>query len=346
MYRNPAGVRGLESVVAWAEKRVFRAKAYLLIRKTKNKMENRTIRVFAPASTANLGCGFDVMGMALDGVGDVLRMSVGDGDSLVINNESGINLPSDIEKNVITPAVRAFMAAAGKKAAVEITVEKKILPGSGIGSSAASSAAAVFALNELFGRPFTVKELVDFAMQGEKLISGTAHADNSAPAVMGGIVFIRGYDPLDIVSLPVPDSFCFSVVHPHIMVSTKDARDVLRKEIPMREAVTQWGNVGGLVAGIMTGDMPLIGRSMRDVVVEPYRKGFIPGYDELKAECMAAGALAVNISGSGPSVFALSDSLETAEQVGKAMKAHFGALGIENDLYVSHVPTVGARVVE
>ncbi len=309
-------------------------------------MENKTIRVFAPASTANLGCGFDVMGMALDGVGDVLRMSVGDGDSLVINNESGMNLPSDIEKNVITPAVRAFMAAAGKKAAVEITVEKKILPGSGIGSSAASSAAAVFGLNELFGRPFTVKELVDFAMQGEKLISGTAHADNSAPAVMGGIVFIRGYEPLDIVSLPVPDSFCFSVVHPHIMVSTKEARDVLRKEIPMREAVTQWGNVGGLVAGIMTGDMPLIGRSMRDVVVEPYRKGFIPGYDELKAACMAAGALAVNISGSGPSVFALSDSLETAERVGKAMKAHFDALNIENDLYVSHVPTVGARVVE
>lgn len=309
-------------------------------------MENKTIRVFAPASTANLGCGFDVMGMALDGVGDVLRMSVGDGDSLVINNESGMNLPSDIEKNVITPAVRAFMAAAGKKAAVEITVEKKILPGSGIGSSAASSAAAVFGLNELFGRPFTVKELVDFAMQGEKLISGTAHADNSAPAVMGGIVFIRGYEPLDIVSLPVPDSFCFSVVHPHIMVSTKEARDVLRKEIPMREAVTQWGNVGGLVAGIMTGDMPLIGRSMRDVVVEPYRKGFIPGYDELKAACMAAGALAVNISGSGPSVFALSDSLETAERVGKAMKAHFDALNIENDLYVSHVPTAGARVVE
>lgn len=309
-------------------------------------MKNKTIRVFAPASTANLGCGFDVMGMALDGVGDILRMSVGDGDNLVINNESGMNLPSDIEKNVITPAVRAFMAAAGKKAAVEITVEKKILPGSGIGSSAASSAAAVFGLNELFDRPFTVKELVDFAMQGEKLISGTAHADNSAPAVMGGIVFIRGYEPLDIVSLPVPESFCFSVVHPHIMVSTKEARDVLRKEIPMREAVTQWGNVGGLVAGIMTGDMPLIGRSMRDVVVEPYRKGFIPGYDELKAACMAAGALAVNISGSGPSVFALSDSLETAEQVGKAMKAHFDALDIENDLYVSHVPTVGARVVE
>ena len=309
-------------------------------------MENKTIRVFAPASTANLGCGFDVMGMALDGVGDVLRMSVRPGDSLSIDNESGVDLPSDVEKNVITPAVRAFLAAVGKKAAVEIVVEKKILPGSGIGSSAASSAAGVLGLKEIFGRPFGGKELVEFAMQGEKQMRDTAHADNSAPSVMGGIVFIRGYEPLDVVSLPVPEAFCFSVVHPHIMVSTKAAREVLRKEIPMREAVTQWGNVGGLVAGIMMGDMALIGRSMRDVVVEPYRKGFIPGYDALKAACMAEGALAVNISGSGPSVFALSDSIETAQRVGQAMKVHFDRLNIENDLYVSHVPTVGARVLE
>lgn len=311
-------------------------------------MENnkKTIRVFAPASTANLGCGFDVMGMALDGVGDVLRVSAAPGDSLAIYNESGVELPARIEENVITPAVQAFMQAVDRRAAIEIWVEKKILPGSGIGSSAASSAAAVFALNELFDRPFAVKDLVEFAMQGEKLISGTAHADNSAPSVMGGIVLIRGYEPLDVVSLPVPPSFCFSVVHPHIMVSTRAARAVLRPEIPMREAVTQWGNVGGLVAGIYSGDMALVGRSMRDVVVEPYRKGFIPDFDRLKADCMAAGALAVNISGSGPSVFALSDSLGTAARVGEAMKAHFDARSIANDLYVSRVPSVGARVVE
>ena len=295
---------------------------------------NKTIRVFAPASSANLGCGFDVMGMALDGIGDVLRIAISEGDGLTIRNTSAAELPEDIEKNVITPAVRAFMAAAGKKACLEIVVEKKIRPGSGIGSSAASSAAAVFGLNELYGRPFPLPELVPFAMEGEKLISGTAHADNSAPAVMGGIVLIRGYQPLDMVRLPVPDSFCFSVIHPHIVVSTKAARDVLRKEIPMREAVIQWGNV------------PLIGRSMRDVVAEPYRKGFIPGYDDLKSACLAAGALCVNISGSGPSVFALSDSIEKAQQVGKAMKRHFTALRIANDLYVSHIPSVGARVVE
>ena len=293
---------------------------------------NKTIRVFAPASSANLGCGFDVMGMALDGIGDVLRIAISEGDGLTIRNTSAAELPEDIEKNVITPAVRAFMAAAGKKACLEIVVEKKIRPGSGIGSSAASSAAAVFGLNELYGRPFPLPELVPFAMEGEKLISGTAHADNSAPAVMGGIVLIRGYQPLDMVRLPVPDSFCFSVIHPHIVVSTKAARDVLRKEIPMREAVTQWGNVGGLVAGIMTGDLPLIGRSMRDVVAEPYRKGFIPGYDDLKSACLAAGALCVNISASGPSVSAPRDSIEPAPQVAKAMQQHFAALRVANDL--------------
>ena len=229
---------------------------------------------------------------------------------------------------------------------MSISFVRVILPSISLPPSAASSAAAVFGLNELYGRPFPLPELVPFAMEGEKLISGTAHADNSAPAVMGGIVLIRGYQPLDMVRLPVPDSFCFSVIHPHIVVSTKAARDVLRKEIPMHEAVIQWGNVGGLVAGIMTGDLPLIGRSMRDVVAEPYRKGFIPGYDDLKSACLAAGALCVNISGSGPSVFALSDSIEKAQQVGKAMKKHFTALRIANDLYVSHIPSVGARVVE
>lgn len=270
-------------------------------------MENKTIRVFAPASTANLGCGFDVMGMALDGVGDVLRMSVRPGDSLSIENESGVDLPSDVEKNVITPAVRAFLAAVGKKAAVEIVVEKKILPGSGIGSSAASSAAAVFGLNELFGRPFAVKDLVEFAMQGEKLISGTAHADNSAPSVMGGIVFIRGYEPLDVVSLPVPEAFCFSVVHPHIMVSTKAARDVLRKEIPMREAVTQWGNVGGLVARYHDGrhgtHRPFDARCGGGTVPER----FYPGLRCTQGRLHGRRSLGGQYLGFRASVFALSD---------------------------------------
>lgn len=303
----------------------------------------KKIRVFAPASVANMGCGFDVMGMALDEVGDVLEVTVAEGYGLSIKNESGVKLPVDIEKNVITPAMIAFMNAYGKTVKVEVTVLKKILPGSGIGSSAASSVAAVFALNELFGRPFKPEELISFAMEGERLISGTAHADNVGPALLGGIVLIRGYDPLDVIPLPVPEVFCCTVVHPHIMVSTKAAREVLKKEIPLRDAVTQWGNVGGLVAGLLTGNMNWIARSMRDVVAEPYRKHFIPLYDELKENVLQAGALAMNISGSGPSVFALSASQEQAEKIGRVMKEHFDRLKVEADIYVSKVARQGAR---
>lgn len=306
----------------------------------------KQIRVFAPATVANMGCGFDIMGMTLDGVGDIVSVKVSDGDGLVILNRSGVDLPEDMEKNVITPAVRALLKAYGSPVMVEITVEKKIAPGSGIGSSAASSAAAVFALNEALGAPFFPEELVEFAMEGEKLISGgTPHADNVAPAILGGVVLMRGYEPLDIVRLPVLEKFCCSVAHPAIMVSTKMAREVLPEEIPLRTAVKQWGNVGGLVAGLALGDVSLIGRSMCDVVVEPYRKRFIPGFDELRTKVLAAGALALNISGAGPSVFALSSDMETAVAVGQVMERHFLELGIRSDIYTGNISNIGARVI-
>ena len=215
----------------------------------------RYIKVFAPGTVANLGCGFDVMGLTLDGVGDLLEVGIEEGaGGLVIRNRSGKELPAKNEDNVITPAV---------------TILEKIAPGSGIGSSAASSAAAVWGVNELLGRPFSGERLVEFAMMGEALIGGTSHADNVGPAVLGGVVLIRGYEPLDIVRLPVPEGFFYAVVHPDIVVSTKEAREVLPREVPLHDAVTQWGNVGGLVAGFALGDVALIGRSMHDVVAEP-----------------------------------------------------------------------------
>ena len=246
------------------------------------------IRVFAPGTVANLGCGFDVMGLTLDGVGDLLEIGAEEGaEGLEIRNLSGMNLPENIEENVITPALRAMLAAYGRPVRIEVTMLEKIAPGSGIGSSAASSAAAVYGFNELLDRPFSGKELVEFAMMGEALIGGTPHADNVGPAVLGGVVLIRGYEPFDIVRLPVPDNFFYAVAHPAIVVSTKDAREVLPREIPLSKAVEQWGNVGGLVAGFALRDVALIGRSMHDAVVEPYRKGFIPGYDELKELVLA-----------------------------------------------------------
>ena len=223
---------------------------------------------------------------------------------------------------------------------------EKIAPGSGIGSSAASSAAAVYGLNELLDRPFSGKELVEFAMMGEALIGGTPHADNVGPAVLGGVVLIRGYEPFDIVRLPVPDNFFYAVAHPAIVVSTKDAREVLPREIPLSKAVEQWGNVGGLVAGFALRDVALIGRSMHDAVVEPYRKGFIPGYDELKELVLAEGALAMNIAGSGPSVFALASDYGVAQRIAAQMERHFQLRQIGCHTYAGRVSNAGARVVE
>ena len=307
----------------------------------------KKIRVFAPATVANMGCGFDIMGMTLDGVGDVLSVEIGEGDSLTIINKTPHNLPENVEQNVITPAVRAFLAAYGCPMAITVTVEKKIAPGSGIGSSAASSAAAVYALNELLDHPFTDERLVEFAMEGEKLISGgTPHADNVGPAILGGVVLLRGYDPLEVVRLPVPGRFCCAVAHPAIMVSTREARAVLPKEIPLRMAVKQWGNVAGLVAGLAEGDVSLIGRSMQDVVVEPYRKHFIPGFDILRTKVLEVGALALNISGAGPSVFALCENMTLANRAGEVMKEHFLQYNIDSNIYVSKISNRGARTLE
>ena len=160
----------------------------------------------------------------------------------------------------------------------------------------------------------------------------------------GGVVLIRGYGPLDIIRLPVPDDFFYAVAHPDIVVGTKEAREVLPREIPMAHAVTQWGNVGGLVAGLALGDVALIGRSMHDVVAEPYRKGFIPGYDRLKEGVLSEGALAMNIAGSGPSVFALAAEGSVSERVAERMKSHFAGLGIGCNIYAGRVSNCGARI--
>lgn len=309
-------------------------------------MKKNVVRVFAPGTVANMGCGFDVMGMTLNGVGDILSVSVSEGDGLVIENRTAVPLPEELDKNVITPAVRALMKEFGQPRMVEVVVEHKISPGSGIGSSAASSAAAVYALNEALGCPFSPEKLVEFAMEGEKLISGgTPHADNVGPAILGGVVLMRGYEPLDIVRLPVPDNFFCSVVHPDIMVSTKEARAVLPKDINLRLAVKQWGNVAGVVAGLALKDVYLIGRAMVDSVIEPHRKMFIPGFDELRKKVIDAGALSVNISGSGPSVFAVSPDMDTASRVGEVMSKHFADMGIGSDLYVGTVSNEGCRVL-
>lgn len=304
-----------------------------------------TVKVFAPASIANMGSGFDIMGMALDEVGDVLEMTSSDGEGITIANDTDVSLPEDIEDNVITPVIRKFLEMTGLRAHIDVRILRKIFPGSGIGSSAASCAAAAFGMNELFGQPLEENDLVVCAMEGENLASGGYHADNAAPAVMGGIVLIRGYEPLDLIKLPVPGNLYCVVIHPHLVVSTKEARSILPKEVPMHKAIEQWGNVGGLVAGLYSGDIKLIGRSMRDVVAEPYRKKFIPGFDDLREKLLRAGALAMNISGSGPSVFAVADKMDTAHKVASAMNSHFNEYSVYYQTFTVKVSNKGARLL-
>ena len=306
----------------------------------------KKIKVFAPASIANLGCGFDIMGLALDEVGDVLEMTLDEtSEGIEIINDTDVPLPADPEDNVVTPVIRKFYEMTGHRGHIQVRIVKKIFPGSGIGSSAASSAAAAFGINELFGAPLSEEDVVVCSMEGENLASGGYHADNAAPAVMGGITLIRGYDPLDIIKLPVPGNLFCPVIHPHLTVSTKQARSILPKEIPMHTAITQWGNVGGLVAGLCSGNIELVGRAMRDAVAEPFRKQFIPGFDELRAKLLGAGALAMNISGSGPSVFALANRIDIAQRAGAIMEQHFAQQGILSETYVVKVSNKGARLI-
>jgi len=305
-----------------------------------------SVLVHAPATIANLGCGFDVLGLALTAPYDVVRISRSATPGVQIRHLDHYNLPTDPTRNVAGGALLTLLkhAPAGTGFAVEIT--KGIMPGSGVGSSAASAAGAVVGANTLLGNMFTPMQLVDFAMDGEAVASGARHADNIAPAIYGGFTLVRSVAPtLDVVPLPAPPLWV-TVVHPQIEVKTADARKVLPTSVPLNRAVRQWANVGGLVAGFLTSDYELIGRSLEDYIVEPARQPLIPGLAEARRQALAAGALGGGISGSGPSVFMLNVTEAIAQEVGVAMGRVFAALGIDFKVYVGPIATQGARVVE
>ena len=217
--------------------------------------------------------------------------------------------------------------------------------GSGLGSSSASSVAGVFAVNKILNSPLETKELLPFAMEGERIACGSAHADNVAPALLGGFVVIRSYAPLDFFQIPTPKNLYVSIVHPDIEVNTKDARHILKNEVSMKKAISQMGNVAGMIAGLMSSDYKLIGRSMVDFIIEPIRSILIPQFFEVKMAALEAGALGCSISGAGPSIFAFSEGKETAEKVEKAMKQQFEIVGIHTNSYVSTVNNVGPKII-
>lgn len=306
-----------------------------------------SIKIFAPATSANVSCGFDVLGLCLDNVGDEMTISkTSNKGEVTISKIIGQDLPLDIKKNVAGVAVLAMLEKYGDvDCGFDIEINKKIKPGSGLGSSAASSAGAVYGVNKLLGEPFTDSELIPFAMEGERLVSGIAHADNVAPALLGGFTLVRSYEPLDIIKLHTPKELFITVIHPLIEIKTADSRAVLKDTVSLKQTITQLGNLGGLISGLYTEDYDLIGRSLQDVIVEPLRAVLIPNFDKVKKNAKEAGALGGSISGSGPSIFALSKGKETAEKVAIAMAKAYEDLDIEFDTYVSKLNPIGNKII-
>ncbi|MGY2130657.1 homoserine kinase [Hymenobacter sp. HD11105] len=300
------------------------------------------LTLYSPATVANVVCGFDVLGFALNSPYDTMHLRLSEQPSVVIVHEDEFNLPTEPERNVAGAALLALLRAAPAGTGFEMRINKAILPGSGIGSSAASAAGAVVGANRLLGGIFSPEELVRFAMFGEEVASGAQHADNIAPAIYGGVTLIRSAEPLDIVPLSAPPLHV-TVVHPQIEIRTADARQILKQQVPLKAAIQQWGNVAGLVAGLLKSDYKLIGRSLEDVIVEPVRSILIPGFAAVKACSLEAGALGGGISGSGPSIFMLSETEATAQAVAAAMRAVYEQLDVDFHIHVSTINPTGVR---
>ncbi|MCX2680876.1 homoserine kinase [Galbibacter sp. EGI 63066] len=304
------------------------------------------IRLFCPATIANVSCGFDVLGLCLESTGDEMIIKKTDTGKVTISKITGQDLPLETEKNVAGVAVLAMLKETNTDHGFDLEIIKKIKPGSGIGSSAASAAGAVYGVNKLLGEPFSLNELVRFAMKGEELASGAPHADNVAPALLGGFTLVKGYEPLEVLKLHTPADIYATVIHPQIEVKTADARSVLKQNIPLKKAIVQWGNLAGLISALYTEDYDLMSRCLHDEIVEPMRSPLIPGFDKVKKAAIDAGALGSGISGSGPSIFALSKGKETAKKAAESMAKVYKEFGVDYDIHVSKINTEGVKVLK
>jgi homoserine kinase len=307
-----------------------------------------SIRVYAPATVANVAAGFDILGFAVHQPGDevIAHLSGQPGVRILEVTGGDGTIPLDPDQNTAGVSVKCLLEKIGHPGGIDLELHKKMPCGSGLGSSAASAVAALVAANELLGLRREREDLLPFAMEAERVACGAAHADNAAPALLGGFVLVRSYRPLDVVRIPTPNELYCALAHPRIESRTEDARKILRGKITMRDAVVQWGNTAGLIAGLMKGDYDLIGRSLMDVIIEPARAILIPCFQKAKEAACDAGALGCSISGSGPSIFALTRGRSTAEKAGGAMAEVYRALGIDCDIFVSDVNRKGAMILE
>ena len=304
------------------------------------------IKIFAPATVANVSCGFDSLGFAVDAIGDEMTFTKTAEKGVQITNITGADLTYNVDENAASAVVKKMLYTANADFGIELTIHKGFSPGSGLGSSAASAAGAAFGTNQLLGDMYSNLELTKFAMFGEKVACGSAIADNVAAAIFGGFILVRSYEPLEIIKLPVPNELRVVAIHPQITIKTKDARDVLPTKIPLKDAVTQWANVGGLISGLYTDNYNLISNSLVDIVAEPARKSLIPFFDNIKNSALKAGALGAGISGSGPTVFALCKGDTVAKAVYKSIEESYKKTGIDFEMFVSKVSPEGIKIIK
>lgn len=309
------------------------------------------VKVFAPATVANVAVGFDILGFALDSPGDEVVARYTDEHQTLritaITGTQGKSLPFEIEKNTAGVAAMRllehlqYFEKGGS--GIDLEIHKKMPFGSGLGSSAASAAAAVTAINELLDQPLDKIDLLPFAVLGEQIADGAYHADNVAPSLLGGIILIRSNESLDVHRLPTPSGLYATVVYPSVEILTKDARAVLSDSLSLKQCITQTGNLGAFIVSLYQADFKLMSRALEDVIIEPQRAQLIPRFADVKAAALSAGALGCSISGAGPSIFALSDTRKKAEEIGAAMQAVFTDEAIGSDVFISAINQEGAR---
>ena len=304
-----------------------------------------SIKIFSPATVANVGCGFDVLGLCLDKVGDQMVIRKTQRKGIFITKIEGFELPYAVHENVAGVSALAMYNELNVDFGFEIEIYKQIKPGSGIGSSAASAAGSVFGMNYLLDNAFDKIDLIKFAMKGEAVASKSEHADNIAPAILGGFTLVKQNNPLEVIQLPTPKALNAVIVHPQIEIKTADSRAILPKTVAVSDATTQWSNVGSLVHALHTSDYNLIGKSLKDVVIEPHRSKLIPNFNSLRKISLESGALGCSISGSGPSLFSLCEGLENARKV-EANQRHFMTnIGIPFETHISKINTEGIKIL-
>lgn len=303
------------------------------------------IKIFSPATVANVACGFDVLGFCLDNVGDEMIIRKVDKKGIKISRIEGFDLPLETELNVAGVSALAMYDAINPDFGFEIEIHKNIKPGSGIGSSAASAAGSVFGMNELLGKPCNKTELTQFAIKGEALANDCEVADNVAAALFGGFTLVKSLSPLDILQIPSPHNLYATIIHPQIEIKTSVSRAILPKEVKLQDAITQWANFGSLIHSLHTNNYELMQRSLHDVIIEPHRSKLIPHYLDVKNKALNAGALGSGISGSGPSIFSFCKGVETANNVRDAIKKVYSKTGIAFDIHVSRINTEGIKVL-